>query len=366
MDGLRFVIYDKSDVYERTLSGLEATADLAPNGISTASFTLDDDHDALPVVTADGARCGVWFRGVERFRGRVRETPGEGPGGTLTVHVESDLRKLWDWQGWPVPSAPVTAQTSEYRIYTGPAETVVKNALAENFTRLGVPWTVAPTLGRGESTRVEFRMHPLADKLVPVLDANGLILTLKYTGTGVLVDVREAATVPGVLSLATGVPDSYVFNRTAPTMTRVVVGGRGEGVAREFITSVDTDREAAWGDIIEGFVDARNTDEGADLMLEAAQALAEGAPRASIGTELMESDLLRYGVTYVEGDRIHVRLGQVDTVQPITAVQVTENPDDGVTVVPRIGDLDVDADVEVRLARDIARLAQGLRDQRRR
>lgn len=365
MDGLRFVLYDKTDTYRLELSGVEASADLVPNAISTAAFTVDDDDRALAAITAKGARCGVWFRGAERFRGRIRATPGEGPDGVITAEIQGDVRKLWDWHGRQVPGAALNAQTSEYRVYTGPAETVFKTALAENFTRLGVPWSVAANLARGATSRAEFRMHPLADKLIPILDAAGLLVTLTYDEGTVVVDVREPDTVPGVLTLETGIPDAYSFDISAPTVTRVVVGGRGEGVDREYVEVIDTAREADWGDIIEGFTDARNTEEGSDLAIDGQAALAEGAPRVGVSAELVETDRFRYGTTYVEGDLVHVRVGPVDTTQRLS-VAITETADDGVVVTPRIGELDESQDVEVQLAAQIARLARGQRDQGRR
>ncbi|MDF2992094.1 MAG: ArV2 [Microbacterium sp.] len=366
MDGLRFVLYDKASTYRRQLSGVEATADFLPNQIPVASFTVDDDHPAADAMADDGARCGVWFRGVERFRGAIVSTPGEGPEGTLTAHVEGDVRKLWDWLGWQVPGAPLNAQSAEYRVYTGAPETVFKQALAENFARLDVPWTVAPDLGRGGApVRVEFRMHPLADNLIPVLDAAGLVVVLSYTDEGVTVDVREPDTVAGILTLESGVPDAYKFQRSAPTVTRVVVGGRGEGVEREFVEVIDADREAAWGDIIEGFTDARNTEEGSDIAIDGQQALAEGAPRAGVSTTLVETKRFQYGTTYIEGDLVHVKVGPVDIEQRLS-VSVTETAEGGVDVVPHIGELEDSEDVDVQLAQQITRLQRAVRDQGRR
>lgn len=366
MDGLRFVLYDKDDNYQREISGLEATADLMPNAISTATFILDDDHPALPSATTEGARCAVWFRGAERFRGVVQSTPGEGPEGTITINVEDDRATLWYVHGRQVPGAALDAQASEYRVYTGNSESVFKAALSENFARLGMGWTVAPSLNRGLPKRVEFRMHPLADKLIPILDMDGLVIVLSYDNTGaVTVDVREPDTVAGVLTLDTGIPDSYTFDRVAPTITRVVVGGRGEGVEREFVEVIDTEREAEWGFIREGFVDGRNTEEGSDLTIDAYQALAEGAARVGVSTELVETERFMYGDTYVEGDLVHVQLGPVDTSQRLS-VSITESAENGVVVTPRIGELDDSADVEVQLAQQLARLARGARDQGRR
>lgn len=363
-DGLRFVIYDKTGAFRCQFEGVDATADLTANVVPTATFTLDDDRKELAAVTANGARCGVWFRGVERFRGIIQETPGEGPAGDVTGHVRGDIRKLWHWQGWPVPTAGVGAQTSAYSVHSGPSETVFKDALAENLLRLGVPWTVAPSLGRGSATVASLRFHPLADKLLPALEADNLIVVLTYGDDGaVLVDVRPARTIPGVLTIASGVPEGYSFERTGPTATRVVVGGRNEGVDREFVEFRDTALEADWGDIIEVFKDARNTEEGADLTVDAREALAEGRPTSGISTTLNETDRFRYGTTYTEGDLVHVRLGPIDRLQPVS-VSITETAESGVVVTPRIGD--VKDDTTDTLAHDIARLARGIRDTGRR
>lgn len=365
MDGLRFVIEDKDGEYLRDVSGLDAEAVLLPNVIPTAEFTVPSDHPVVADITTSGARARVFFRGEERFRGPVQETPGEGPDGTITARVEGDLRNLWAWHGRQVPSVPIGNQFQDYRTYTGPAETVFKTALAENFTRLGVPWTVAPDLGRGSTVRTQFRMHPLADKLIPLLDMNNLTVTLTYTSTRVVVDVREPDTVPGVLTLDTGIPDSYTYTREAPTMTRVVVGGRGEGVEREFIEVIYPDREAEWGVIREGFVDGRNTEEGADLTIDAHQALAEGAARVGVNTVLVETDRFMYGTTFQVGDLVSVDVAPVKTLQRI-GVGISETTDNGVIVTPRIGDLEATEDNDARLWRQVARLARGIRDQGRR
>lgn len=370
MDGLQYVIYDKAGNFRRKLVGLNSTAELVPNGISTAELTFDDDHPGAPAVVADGARCAVWFRGAERFRGRIESTPGFGPKGSITATVAGDMRKLWDWYGRQVPGAALNAQTSEYRVYAGKSEANFKTALAENIARLGPPvagtWTVAPDHGFGTVSRAELRMHPLADKLLPALDADNLVIVLSYPdATTVHVDVREARTVPGTLTIASGVPDEYTFNRIAPTATRATVGGRGEGVAREFVEVIDTAREASWGDIIETFVDARNTEEGADLTLEAKDALAEGAARVGVSTELVETKRFMYGTTYTEGDLVRVKVGPVDTLERIS-VSISETTTGGVVVTPYIGETDVSSDTDVVLAAAVARLARGIRDSGRR
>lgn len=365
-DGLRFVIADVDDEYVLELSGVDGSADLIANGIPSATFTLDDEDEAIGPVWATGSRCWVSFRGVERFRGRIREVPRDPESAQVTALVEGDLRKLWEWRAWPVPGSPITAQTVEYWTMTGPSETVFKAALSANFARLGVPWSCAPSLGRGSTVSVQLRMEPLAEKLVPLLDSDGLVITLDYVGDGVVVDVREPATVPGVFTLESGVPDKYGYNRTGHTGSRGVGGGRGEGAEREFVQVVLAEREPSWSELVELYVDVSNTEEGADLSLEVGQALAEASARVGVSTELVETDIFRYGTTYLEGDLVQVLIGPVDDLIPVSGVSVTESAGEGVLVTPQIGSADVAADTDVELARMVARLARGVRDQGRR
>lgn len=363
VDEIEFVIFDKNDAFRRKLVAQQSTAELPVNATPWAEFTLDDDHEALVDVAAEGARCAYRFRGVEWFRGRVSATPGDGPVGSVTARVEGDFRKLWDWQGWPKPAAVVTAQDTDYARYTGPSETVFKNALAANFVRLGVPWSVAPTLGRGSSARSEFRFHPLAEKTIPALDSDYLIVVIRYEPDPV-VDVRVADLIAGELSDLTGVLEQYTWTRGAPSATRVVVGGEGEKELRRLFQKIDTARETAWGDIIETFKDSRMSDEGADLSIDADEALAEGAPTVGVAMQLQESERFRFGSTFLVGDRVPVRVGPLDLVEQITLVRIEESADDGVIVTPHLGSIEDSPDAE--LGAQVAGLARGMRDAGRR
>jgi hypothetical protein len=363
VDDLKFVVYDKAEAFRRTVVPRMSSTELIANGIPNSEFVLDDDDPALSAVTAEGARCAFWFRGVEWYRGRVGATPGTGPNGATTIRVEGDFRKLWDWQGWPKPSAAVNAQDVEYDRFTGPSESVFKSAISAAFTRLGVPWTVGADLGRGTSTRVEFRFHPLAEKLIPALDVDDLIVTIAYDPHPV-VDVRLAKTVGGVLSDLTGALENYSWNRDAPSATRVVVGGAGEGVERDFLLAIDAARESGWGDIIESFRDSRMAGDGADLSIDAAEALADGAPTAGVSMSLQESVRFQFGKTFIHGDRVPVKVGPLDLTERITSVRIDDTPEDGVIVTPHLGAHEDSPDAE--LGAQIAGLARGVRDAGRR
>lgn len=362
-DDIRFVVYDKAGNFKRTVVPRLSTSEIPANGTPWAELVLDDDHEALPALTAEGARCAYWFRGVERFRGRVAATPGNGPVGSVTVRVEGDFRKLWEWQGWPKPSAPITAQNVDYARYSGTSEDVFKAALSANFARLGVPWTVTASQGRGKPARAEFRFHPLAEKTIPALDSHGLIVTIGYSPNPV-VDVRASKLIPGLLSDLTGVLEEYTWTRDAPSATRVVVGGAGEGALRELYQQTEPAREAAWGDIIETFKDSRMADAGADMSIDAAEVLAAGAPTVGVSMQLQESAKFRYGSTFDVGDRVRVKVGPLDLVERISLVKIADSPDLGVVVTPHLGSV-VDSP-DAQMAAQIASLARGMRDAGRR
>lgn len=365
MDGLSFVIRDRNDVFERlVVAHRGAEADLVWNGPSSAFFVLDDSDVALPAILAEGARCDVWFNGVEEFRGWVSATPGAGPFGHVTAYVEDFRQSLDEWQGWPKPTAAITAQTDEFRAYSGPLETVVKTAVGEAVTRLGWDWVIAPSLGRGPSTKINFRFDYLGDLLwQPLKDARyGLVLS--YPGGVPTLDLRSPETVPGVLDVSSGRVDSFDFSRRAPAATRVAAGGRGEGIARELDTLVDVAREAAWGRIKEVWVDARNNDVGADLTPEAQTVLDDGAPSTSVSLELTEQPGFKLHSTYEVGDLVLVKVGDLESTEVITKVLVKDDPDSGVTVTPTVGDVVQD---EIQLLADqVSRLQKRARTQGRR
>lgn len=254
MDGLSFVIRDKSNVFQRKVVGHRgAEADLVWNGPSSAFFVLDDDDPALSAIIALDARCDVWNGDVLEFRGWVSATPGAGPVGHVTVYVEDFRQALNQWEAWPKPGAAYGAQTDDYRKYSGPLEDVVKLAVSENVARIGgyADWVVAASLGRGPDTKVNARFEPLGDLLwQPLKDARyGLVLT--YPGGVTTMDLRSPETVAGVLDASSGRIDRYEFSRRGVTSTRALIGGRGEGAERELYQLIDAAREAATGRVIE-------------------------------------------------------------------------------------------------------------------
>ncbi|MFF1382765.1 hypothetical protein ACFVWT_04285 [Arthrobacter sp. NPDC058288] len=286
------------------------------NMMSTATFTIDADHLRASDLMAPGARVKIYKDGNLEMTGPVRLAGGDfNAAPSLTFTVEDDFRILHNWLAWPKPTAALTGQDVEYRSIAGPAETVVKTVMAEAAARLGFPLTVAPSLGRGASGKYTFRFHPAYDRLFPAVDQAGIGVTVRQDGVGLLLDCYTPRDYPHELSSENGTVVGGTYSLAAPSTTRAIVGGQGEGVAREFREFKDTARESEWNDVIEVLQDARDSSSGDVYADRANEVLAEGAPLAGLSLELSETKHFRYGGDGLRvGDRVTAKIrGQAFT-----------------------------------------------------
>lgn len=356
---LEFIVDSSAGQFQKVATPKEAHVELVHNAISIADLTFDDDDVALDPLGSDGARVRVLFDGVQRMAGFVDSASGSGPAGSTVVRVVDDFEQF-SLLGWPKPAAALTAQSDEYRRYSDDVETVVKLACTELSARLGLGWTVAASTGLGENVRVEFRFHPLADKLVPLLNAE----KLRWTLVNGVVDVKLGALFPRTLTLDTGVIGDYTWARKRPTATRVVVGGSGDGVARTFRGYVDNDREDDFGVIREVFKDSRMADGITDLQPDADEVLAQQGPQVSFNANLTETSWFKFGTAYDVGDRVHIQVPQVELTDVISKVTIDDTPDRGLVVVPTIGAVEKSSNAQ--LIKMIAAMARGVRDAEKR
>lgn len=344
----RIGVYDKDRLFRCQVgapASLEVTARHNLRGTLRMSVPLN--HKSVPELQADGARLKVSFRGEHLISGPITadELQSDGVSGLYTVTVEDDLRVLWDITGWPVPAAALTAQTDEYRTYTGDAETIVKTAVTENgVTRLAVPGlTVAANLNRGAVIPggVPLRMHPLADQLFPAVENAGLGVTVQQLGANLVLDVLEPVTHPRALSVTGRTLKSVTMTRARPTATRVVVGGPGEGTARTFTAVVDAARETQYGFIAEAFTDARDNGTPSVLDARGQEVLNERGPRNGVSITLSGSGIFRYGPGgFHVGDRVPIRITEdilvTEVIREATLKWVSPTY---ASVDPTIGDL---------------------------
>lgn len=373
MERLRITVYNKQFARRGWLGNPESvTVTTGFNVVGSAEVTFSADHPRAADILAEGARLVIELEGLTYplISGPVRAVKGSGPNAQsmLTVTVEDDLRLLWRVLGWQVPTSAIGSQGgAEYRTYTGNAETIVKNMVTEQAkTRLGLPLTVAPNLNRGATIPggVKIRMHPLADRLFPAVEQAGLGVRCYQSGAGLILDVYEPRTYPRKISEQAGTLRSWEFSSAAPTATRVVGGGAGEGTARTFRTATNASLETLYGDVVEVFADARNGDTIDELNQSNAETLFEARPTSGLSVELSETPHFRYGVAVAVGDRVTIQAGGTEITDILRAVTISWDRAGGLAVKPAVGKVENSADA--KYAKAIKALWKGLTNQKTR
>lgn len=324
------------------------------NGVGTASLTVPAGHLMHGPLTTPGTRVVIeydvawdtegpsdWRHLLSGYAG-VYTANGQGSESSFTYPIIDDWTLLQDTEGWPVPASAIGSQSgSEYDTRTGAAETVAKAFITANaVTRLGLPVTVEATHGWGSSITVASRFDKLADKLFPAVEQAGVGILVRQSGAGLLVSARQPVTKPQILTPESGAVRSWSLSRTAPDATRIVVGGPGEGTARTFRLRTDAAAEAAWGRVVEGFLDA--TDVNTNTLLDARgdAALVENAAKSGLSLELADTPGLRLMRDFLPGDVVTLLVAGVpitDTVQEATLGWTAR---EGVTVKPAVGGYD--------------------------
>lgn len=373
---LQIGVYDKTFV-RRGMIGAPKFVTVTPrfNAMGVATVGVLADSRIVDRCMADGAR--LWIRdelGEHLMSGPIVRVRGTGPrrASLLEFDIEDDFRILAKILGWVQPTQPITNQGiagSNWEM-TGAAETVLKAAVAANATRLGLPLTIEPNLGRGAAVTAKLRFHSLFERLFPVKDgagieASGIGVRVKQFegGSGLRLEVYTPSTYPRLLSELSGAIVDWSFSRSRATVTDVVVGGQGEAQLRVFRTVNDSARAAAIGIREEVFRDARDTNDNLVLYARGEETLAEGAQKNGLSVTLSQTKNFRYGKIRV-GDKVSMSFGGgvviTDTLREAT---LSWTQDDGWKTTPRVGERTDDPDRA--LYQMISKLARTISNQNR-
>src|SRR5690606_1362482 len=193
-------------------------------------------------------------------------------GGTLWVSGSSDEAVIADRLAYPDPSKPAEEQDEQTNdVRTGTAEAVMNayveyNAGPSALAAWRIPYL---TLTSGSSFEQNVRCNP---RFTPLrVDFNELStsdrelgwVVARVFGVGREFQVFQSSDRTGTAKFGweLGNLAQFEMTHTAPKVTRVVVGGGGEGTARLFREVADTDAETEWDRRVEVFRDARDTSE---------------------------------------------------------------------------------------------------------
>jgi hypothetical protein len=342
------------------------------NGVGTASLTVPAGHLMHGPLTTAGTRVVIeydvawdtagpsdWRHALSGWAG-VYTAAGQGAQSTFTYNVSDDWVLLQEVLGWPVPGSAIGSQSgSEYDTRTGVAETVAKAFITANaVTRLGLPVTVEATHGWGDSITVAMRMDKLADKLFPLVEQAGVDLTVRQSGSGLLVEARQPVTHAQVLTAESGAIRNWSLSRTAPDATRVVVGGQGDGTARTFRARTDATAETAWGRIVEGYTEATDVTTTALLDARGDAALVENAAKSGLSLELADTPGLRLFRDFMVGDVVTLLVAGIPITDTVREATLSWTAREGVKVTPSVGGWD-NSPLK-KFGRDVAAIAKNV------
>lgn len=358
------------------------------NDVGTWTLVTSSPEDAQalsPVVDAAGDIVqprGVIIRRDDGTGGQITVASGWCDG--LPNVVQSNGRTEWTFTGWddtvlladtecwPLPSAPVTAQTDAYDVRTGPRSNRIRDYWIVNVeNRLAIPGAVGGNqlnLGSTGTSRARFRnLLELAQEIagretnfaVRQRDSDRALFLFQ----GLPIDKRLAVQ----FSPQLGTVHGWSYTATPAEATRVVIGAGGEGAARGFREYVNGAEEASLGGVrkIERFKDRRdlditNPEPGDDWLAEAAEDAAEfleeNRSRATFTIDATDMQGMRYGTDFAVGDLVRAYIDTDNDGQPVGLVDdlieeatVTWSSQ-GERVDVRIGSLD-DLDPTSKLAR---------------
>lgn len=350
------------------------------------SMTMAYNRQALKIlkdrlITVDWRGWRLMTGGVTTFNPGSDEETGDPMLNVSGVDVFSrlgwalafpDPAALLTNQPYPDPTVPITTPPAR-GTYKAPAETLVLDLIGGNFRdRYGAAVTIPVSLGRGVTVPARPRFDNLLELVGKKARRGGVGVRMGLVNTsGTRAEMTIEAFVPVDrskrvrLSQKVGNLRSWSQTDTAPTATKVLVGGAGEGTTRVWraVTTPESVAAAnAWGGHREAFVEGPDSFDNPELDQAGEEALDSGAETTNLAITAAEAAGLQAFRDYQVGDRATAELlTGVSIVDIITAITVTVG-DSGADVTPTFGDPDAtdprasQAQIIRGLRRDIRRL----------
>lgn len=342
------------------------TNDTAPGewSMSISEARLGDRLPANGLITVDwdGSRWGTG-----RLIGDVyKQTTGAAA--TRELSGQTGLGSFAGINCWPNPDRNLAGQTSEFALYAGDAESVVRDLVAANYRdHYGLPLRIGLNANQGDTARVRARMSDLLELVQRATRLGGIVVELGLRDTSgvdadLWMDIRTPADLSAhaVLSKRAGTLKGVTFTRNRPAMTHALVGGGGSGATRVWARVSTPDSEAAaleWGEI-QQFVDAGEVFD-LDELQDRGRAAVDEAMAAAQTFELEASQ--RWFGRAALGDTVRVELATgASYTGPMKGLRLEVTAGGGPTVTPIVGDPDGGA-AGRRMARIVKRARHDIR-----
>lgn len=266
---------------------LDIKINLVFNGTSTWTLKLPKTHPMVPYLATAGSGIIVALHGTEYLSGPTLKpeevTNSANPDGTYTFTGVDDTALLAYALAFPEPSnSDPATQTQANDVRTDNAETLMREYVGENIAGLASA-PVGRVAGFRQYLRLEtvnknlgptIRKAPRFQNLGALLGEIALLADLGFRvvqrDDELVFEVYQLNDVSDLVrfDIESGTLTSTSLQRSAPSITRAIVAGQGEGTDRQIVSRTTADSvsaEAEWGLVIEQFIDQRNTDVTSEL-----------------------------------------------------------------------------------------------------
>ena len=239
---------------------------------------------------------------------------------------------VWLWRRICFPEAPaLTTATDAYWNSTGAAESVIRALVAANLgetadvsRRLASLLTV-PDYGAGTSVTANVRFDVLGDACAALAAVGGdLGVRVVQDGTSLMLECPEPRDLTASVVFSEELENirSWSLVESAPTATFCLVAGQGEGIARTFVSRVDTSAESTWGRL-EVFRDARDTTVAGELQQRGDETLQGSAAVEIVGAVPVDTDGFQYGRDWQLGDMVTFAVGGRTVTQTVRETSIS-------------------------------------------
>jgi len=324
-----------ADFYNRHLQRLGripilgGSAVIRNNAVSTGVLDVNGNSplwrrfETDPRYQLEGGHVAVYDGKTQIIAGKLKQYQETNSSGLkdIELHFECHLSYVHGMITVPSPDRALTSQTARaYYRETGPAETVIKDAVrlhvSQNAPRAENrnPIIVELSEGRGETVTINSRFQNLLEELQDVSKNSGVVFFsyLDHETSEIRFGVREPNDYTRSIRLRedNGSLGDISYSLEAPTASRVLVAGQGEGTDR-MLRLVESD-QTDWEVKTLIFQDRRDTEEADELIKAGEDTLADHVEKQSITIDTETLAGLKYGRDFIKGDLITVQLNSAD------------------------------------------------------
>lgn len=264
----------------------------------------------------------------------------------------SELYRLGDDITYPNPGRVISNQDVARWTRKGAAETVIRDLVRLNVgpdaltERQSPGLAVLNDLGRGSVVTIDTRLKPVLDEAKAAARAGGVTFDMVRASRSsvpltfrVPRDLRRSVR----FTKANGGAGEGTLGLEAPTCTVAIVAAQGEGAERDITQT--TAPASAWRRRIAVLKDRRDTSDSGAIDQTGADAIREGAGKATASFKAQEVPGHIFGTDFLTGDIVTVVIDGVAVSQPVRAAEVTWGGH-GRTVDLTLGDTPEDGDPE--------------------